>query len=712
MSDDIPCMYSGELLSSDTYENYFFYWLHPRPSGLKDPNRSDYSGYSDSPLIIYLNGGPGSSTMNALWTGNGPLRVSETDSKTKGDDFAITYDTDISWAPAGDLLWIDQPVGTGWSWGEKMVTNLDEIGDAFLQFLLSFYEEYPVYKERELVLTGESFAGKYLSYSAKAILDYNDGDSNSFTFNLNNMILSNPLVNTPVERLQQTSVGWALGFYDDFQTDQVEVLKRHCEEAPSLGYDPADQSTACKNILNYVTKPIGSVEQMDASHFNYEDFIDNDSFTDLFSKSDRLTELKTALHITKTETYERTNSTVADAITDRENDATDVYTQLHSRGLHILINVGNYDQKDGVRSQLEWVKGVDMTDREVFDEQPRKKYTYLDQFDSSEELVGGWYRHHDNFTVIVTPQAGHMVPAYQPYLSMQYVMDFIEKGYLYCSDDKQNGSCSSVASYMCTYMNDCNGNGSCNSYGKCECDSGFISADCSQTATSLSKTGQTSKSKTIDGALWTYYKIQSGTGDSAQLTVTSDKAVSVYVRKGLTDVPDTVTFDILDQETTNSRLIIDGSDGAYIAIHCTGYAGTDSTTFTLTLDANESEMVKNSFEFLDLAAAAAPSAPQFGVPERDISGGKDGEGLLSNIQFMMLGAFFGIIATVIYYQIARFCQQYYQSKAQTIRISSDDMENGAACESLEDPNTYLFRNERPQIAKTFKEDEDSKVDEE
>ena len=82
--------------------------------------------------------------------------------------------------------------------------------------MLSFYEEHPVYKDRELVLTGESFAGKYLSYSSKAILDHNDNESNSFKFNLNNLILSNPLADTPAERLEQNAVGWALGYYDDF----------------------------------------------------------------------------------------------------------------------------------------------------------------------------------------------------------------------------------------------------------------------------------------------------------------------------------------------------------------------------------------------------------------------------------------------------------------------------------------------------------------
>lgn len=141
---------------------------------------------------------------------------------------------------------------------------------------------------------------------------------------------------------------------------------------------------------------------MDVTHFGYEHFIDKYSFTDLFTISDRLDELKTALHITKTSAFERTSSTVADAITDRENNAAGVFTELLARELNILINVGDYDMKDGVRSTLEWVKQVDFTDREMFDLQPRKVYKYYDQFDGSEK-VGGWYRHHDHFSVIVVP---------------------------------------------------------------------------------------------------------------------------------------------------------------------------------------------------------------------------------------------------------------------------------------------------------------------
>ena len=106
MDFDLPCMYSGNLLSSDYAGKKninLFYWLAPRPDDLV----AQASDNDTSPLIVYLNGGPGSTSMNALWTGNGPLRVSETSNGENGGDFKITYDTTISWQAAGDLLWID-----------------------------------------------------------------------------------------------------------------------------------------------------------------------------------------------------------------------------------------------------------------------------------------------------------------------------------------------------------------------------------------------------------------------------------------------------------------------------------------------------------------------------------------------------------------------------------------------------------------------------
>ena len=67
---------------------------------------------------------------------------------------------------------------------------------------------------------------------------------------------------------------------------------------------------------------------------------------------------------------------------------------------------------------------------------------------------------------------------------------------------------------------------------------------------------------------------------------------------------------------------------------------------------------------------------------------------------MILGAFLGIIATVVYYQMARCYQQYRQS-CRAPGVNSD-LESQRAASAVspapaEDPNKYIFR-------KTFKED--------
>mmetsp|Transcript_113666 Transcript_113666/g.157275 ORF Transcript_113666/g.157275 Transcript_113666/m.157275 type:complete len:110 (+) Transcript_113666:178-507(+) len=103
--DEFPCMYSGNLKSSLTFDNYYFYMLFRNSDQTK-------------PLIMYLNGGPGSTSMNAVFMENGPLKAEWTGTDKYSDEYKVIYDHEDSWMNIGSLLFIDQPVGTGWSWGE------------------------------------------------------------------------------------------------------------------------------------------------------------------------------------------------------------------------------------------------------------------------------------------------------------------------------------------------------------------------------------------------------------------------------------------------------------------------------------------------------------------------------------------------------------------------------------------------------------------
>lgn len=56
------------------------------------------------PLLLWLNGGPGSSSQFGLFVENGPFVVNETN---------IRYVRTTSWTKAAAVLFLDSPVGTG-----------------------------------------------------------------------------------------------------------------------------------------------------------------------------------------------------------------------------------------------------------------------------------------------------------------------------------------------------------------------------------------------------------------------------------------------------------------------------------------------------------------------------------------------------------------------------------------------------------------------
>jgi len=113
-------MYAGTLKSSKTANDNLFYWL------FRDPNRS-----TSVPLVIWLNGGPGSTSMFGLFAENGPLRVIR--NGTGPNDFLVNWQdpasTPGSWFDVADILYIDQPVGTGFSFGESLLTTMEQAGD-------------------------------------------------------------------------------------------------------------------------------------------------------------------------------------------------------------------------------------------------------------------------------------------------------------------------------------------------------------------------------------------------------------------------------------------------------------------------------------------------------------------------------------------------------------------------------------------------------
>lgn len=118
------------------------------------------SKFNKEPWGIWLNGGPGSSSMYGAFFENGPIRI--------GGDYRASSNPH-AWNKLADYFWIDQPVGVGFSTADSAgyVADEDQVGRDFMGFLDNLVKVFPSLRTRPLHLMGESYAGTYIPYILK-----------------------------------------------------------------------------------------------------------------------------------------------------------------------------------------------------------------------------------------------------------------------------------------------------------------------------------------------------------------------------------------------------------------------------------------------------------------------------------------------------------------------------------------------------------------
>lgn len=161
-------------------KNYFYWFFESRGSPATDP------------LIIWLTGGPGCSSMLALVVENGPCSVR--------DDLTLKRNP-ASWNERANIMWIDQPVGVGFSYGDKSEYDTDEkqVGDDMYQFLQAFFQARPEYQTQPFFVFGESYAGHYVPAIAHRVFEGNKRQDGPVHINLEGFGIGNGLTDPQVQ---------------------------------------------------------------------------------------------------------------------------------------------------------------------------------------------------------------------------------------------------------------------------------------------------------------------------------------------------------------------------------------------------------------------------------------------------------------------------------------------------------------------------------
>ncbi|KAJ8089025.1 hypothetical protein PM082_014273 [Marasmius tenuissimus] len=134
--------------------HFFFYFFESRATP------------EDDDVIFWTNGGPGGSTAIGLFVELGPCAI-------LGEN-AVGRRVE-SWSNHANLLFVDQPVGTGFSfaeYGEYVDTTEDAALDMAV-FVAKFFEHFSHFQGNGFHFAGESYAGRFLPVFASILHDQN-----------------------------------------------------------------------------------------------------------------------------------------------------------------------------------------------------------------------------------------------------------------------------------------------------------------------------------------------------------------------------------------------------------------------------------------------------------------------------------------------------------------------------------------------------------
>lgn len=167
---DLGEMYSGlvPIAKNDTSRQLFFIF-QPKLGAPVDE------------VTIWLNGGPGCSSLEGFFQENGRFLWQPGTFKPVENYY--------SWVNLTNMLWVDQPVGTGFSTGTPTAVSQEETAQDFVKFFLNWQQLFGI-KNFKIYVTGESYAGRYVPYISAAMLNEN----NKTYYDLSGALMFDPCI--------------------------------------------------------------------------------------------------------------------------------------------------------------------------------------------------------------------------------------------------------------------------------------------------------------------------------------------------------------------------------------------------------------------------------------------------------------------------------------------------------------------------------------
>ncbi|KAG6532913.1 hypothetical protein ZIOFF_006772 [Zingiber officinale] len=355
------------------------------------------------PLVLWLNGGPGCSSLGyGAMEELGPFRVMS-DGKT-------LYRNPYAWN-----------TGVGFSYSNT-TSDYAKSGDQrtaidSLAFLLNWFERFPEYKGREFFIAGESYAGHYVPQLALAILHHNDS-----SINLKGIAIGNGVINYETDSKGMFDYFWTHALIAD---ETIHAIHKFCNFSPEAFQQPLECQRAVGEVIGVLddldlyniyaplcfssgvtpTPKPPSIENFDPCTPNYVEAYLNSP------------EVQKALHanVTKLNYTWSACSEVIPNWSDSPFTMLPIIKELLSNKLRILKYSGDVDGNVPVTSTRYSLNELGLAVKS-----PWRAWMLNNE-------VGGYtlvYEH--NLTFATVRGAGHEVPSYQPARALLMIKSFLQ----------------------------------------------------------------------------------------------------------------------------------------------------------------------------------------------------------------------------------------------------------------------------------------------
>nr|GME02036.1 serine carboxypeptidase-like 33 [Ipomoea batatas] len=209
--------FSGYITVNQSHGRALFYWFFEAQS---QP--------STKPLVLWLNGGPGCSSIGYGAAAElGPLRV-------KRNGVGLHFNK-YSWNKEANLLFVESPVGVGFSYTNTS-SDLTTLDDKFVAqdtyiFLVNWLERFPQFKGHDFFIAGESYAGHYVPQLAEVVFDRNRDRGIYPRINLKGFIVcGNPETNDYYDYKGLLEYAWSHAVISDQQYEKAKEVCNFTQE--------------------------------------------------------------------------------------------------------------------------------------------------------------------------------------------------------------------------------------------------------------------------------------------------------------------------------------------------------------------------------------------------------------------------------------------------------------------------------------------------